>query len=240
MTYIDGFVTAVPSAAKDAYLAHAREAQRLFAELGVTRMTENWGDAVPDGTITDFARAVRRRDDETVVFSWFEYPDRATRDAAAARMRADDRLAAMIDTMPFDGRRMIHGGFAVIVEEGAGAGGYVDGFVAPVSPCNRDAYRAEALRTAALFREHGALRVVEAWQDDVPVGEITDFRRAVLAEGDEAVVFAWIEWPDRATRMAGWEALANDPRMAPPGEAPFDGKRMIYGGFAALPLNEQE
>ncbi|MEH3159025.1 MAG: DUF1428 domain-containing protein [Sphingomonas taxi] len=124
-----------------------------------------------------------------------------------------------------------------MVEAGSDTGGYVDGFVAPVPAANRDAYRDHADKTAALFRDHGALRVVEAWSDDVPDGKVTDFRRAVQAKEDEAVVFSWVEWPDKAARMAGWGAIEGDARMTAPGDLPFDAKRMIYGGFAVLPLD---
>lgn len=240
MTHVEGFVTAVPTAAKDAYLAHARAAKALFEGYGIRRMTEHWGDDVPDGKITDFARAVRKTDDETVVFSWFEYPDRAARDAANAKIMADPRMKTLAETMPFDAKRMIYGGFAAIVEEGAGGGAYIDGFVAAVPSANRAAYRDEAAKAAALFRAHGALRVVETWEDDVPGGDVTDFRRAVQATGDEAIVYSWIEWPDKPTRNAAWVALEKDERMTPPDRLPFDARRMIYGGFAALPLHEQE
>jgi uncharacterized protein YbaA (DUF1428 family) len=81
MAYIEGFVVAVPKANKEIYRKHAATAAELFKEFGVTRMVEAWGDDVPDGKVTDFRRAVQATDDEEVVFSWFEYPDKATRDA---------------------------------------------------------------------------------------------------------------------------------------------------------------
>ena len=76
-----------------------------------------------------------------------------------------------------------------------------------------------------------ALRVVEAWGDDVPAGKVTDFQRAVLAKDDETVMFSWIEWPDKATRDAGMKKMMEDPRMEAANPMPFDGKRMIFGGF---------
>ena len=110
---------------------------------------------------------------------------------------------------------------------------YIDGFVAPVRTANKDAYTAHARRMDAIFLEFGALRVVECWGDDVPHGQVTDFHRAVQAGNDETVAFAWIEWPDRATRDAAMERMRTDPRMmAEP--MPFDGKRMIMGGFAPI------
>jgi uncharacterized protein YbaA (DUF1428 family) len=111
---------------------------------------------------------------------------------------------------------------------------YIDGFVTPAT-ADRETYRAFAARAAAVLREHGAIRIVEAWGDDVPDGEVTDFRGAVKAEAGETVAFSWIEWPDKATRDAGMAKVMADPRMDfPPEEMPFAGKRMIYGGFDVI------
>lgn len=234
MPYIEGFVAAVPTKNKDAYRKHAQESLPLFKEHGATRMVETWGDDVPDGKVTDFKRAVQAKQDETVVFSWVEYPDRATRDAAQKKMMSDARMKEMGAKMPFDGHRMIYGGFSPIVFEGTGKGRYVDGIVVPVPEGKREAYRAMAAKTSALFKEHGALSVVETWGDDVPRGKTTDFYRALQADEGEKVVFSWIVWPDKATRDKAWEACMKDPRMQPEGEAPFDEKRMFWGGFEPI------
>lgn len=112
---------------------------------------------------------------------------------------------------------------------------YIDGFVAPVrADATREDYRAFAAKAAPIFKEYGATRVVEGWGDDVPDGKVTDFRRAVQAEEGETVVFSWIEWPDRATRDAGMKMVMEDPRMQPGEPMPFDGRRLIYGGFATI------
>ncbi len=111
---------------------------------------------------------------------------------------------------------------------------YVDGFVAAVPTANKDAYKALAQQAAEVFKEFGALEVVECWGDDVPDGNVTDFRRAVKAEENESIVFSWIRWPDKATRDAGNKKCQDDPRMNVMADMPFDGKRMIYGGFAIL------
>ena len=111
---------------------------------------------------------------------------------------------------------------------------YVDGFVVAVPAANKEAYRRLAAAAAPLFKEFGATRIVECWGDDVPDGKITDFRGAVKAQEDEVVVFSWIEYPSKAVRDAANEKMMNDPRMKALGEMPFDGKRMIFGGFAPI------
>jgi uncharacterized protein YbaA (DUF1428 family) len=236
MTYVEGFVLAVPADKKDAYRQQAADAVPLFKEFGVTRHVEAWGDDVPDGKVTDFKGAVKAEEGEVVVFSWFEYPDRATRDAANAKMMSDPRMEEMGANMPFDGKRMIVAGFAPIVDESAdGEMGYADGFVVPVPTGNKEAYRAMAAKASAVFQEYGAVRVVEAWGDDVPDGKVTDFKRAVKAEAGENVVFSWIEWPSKATRDEGWAKVMADERMKPDHDnMPFDGKRMFWGGFAPI------
>lgn len=236
MNYVDGFVAAVPAANKEAFLAHARKALPLFKELGAIRMVECWGDDVPDGKVTDFKGAVQAKPDETVVFSWLEYPDKATYDTANKKMMDDPRMQEMGQNMPFDGKRMIFGGFESIVDEKAGGTtGYADGYVVPVPRGNKEAYREMASKAVEAFKDYGATRVVEAWGDDVPDGKVTDFKRSVKAKDDENVVFSFVEWPDKATRDAGWKKMMEDPRMQPDKDnMPFDGKRMFWGGFQPI------
>jgi uncharacterized protein YbaA (DUF1428 family) len=168
MAYVEGFVAAVPAANKEAYRKHAAGAAPLFKEFGATRMVEAWGEDVPDGKVTDFKGAVKAKPDEVVVFSWIEYPDKAARDAATQKIMNDPRMKEMGAAMPFDGQRMIFGGFRPILDErGSGKTGYVDGFVVPVRAEKKEAYRKIAAQAAAKFREHGAVRTVEAWADDV-------------------------------------------------------------------------
>ena len=121
MTYFDGFVLAVPAANKEEYRQHAADAAPLFKEFGATRMVEGWGDDVPDGKVTDFKGAVKAEAGEVVVFSWLEYPDKATRDAAGEKMMSDPRMEEMGANMPFDGQRMIMGGFDALIDDGDGA-----------------------------------------------------------------------------------------------------------------------
>lgn len=236
MAYVEGFVVAVPAANKDAYRKLAAETASLFREFGAVRMVEAWGDDVPDGKVTDFKRAVKAKEDEVVVLSWFEYPSKEARDAANEKIMSDPRMKAMGAAMPFDGQRMIFGGFAAFVDETAGgAMGYADGFLLAVPIANKDAYREMASKAAAVIMEHGATRVVEAWGDDVPEGKVTDYRRAVNAEGDEGVVYAWIEWRSKEARDAAWPKVLEDERMKPDhASMPFDSQRMIYGGFTPI------
>jgi len=112
---------------------------------------------------------------------------------------------------------------------------YIDGFVVAVPTANRDAYRRHAEAAAAVFKEHGALRLVECWGDDVPDGKITSFPMAVKKQADETVVFSWIAWPSREARDAGMQKVMADPRVKPENNPmPFDGKRLIYGGFSVI------
>ena len=111
---------------------------------------------------------------------------------------------------------------------------YIDGFVIAVPEANREQFIEHARTFDPIFVEFGALRVVECWADDVPDGKVTDFRRAVQAKQDESVVFSWVEWPDKATRDAGMAKLMEDPRMPGISDMPFDGKRMIFGGFVPV------
>jgi uncharacterized protein YbaA (DUF1428 family) len=111
---------------------------------------------------------------------------------------------------------------------------YIDGFVIAVPNANREQFIEHARTFDGFFLEFGAIRVVECWGDDVPDGKLTDFRRAVQAEKDESVVFSWVEWPDKAARDAGMEKIMKDPRMPAAGDMPFDGKRMIFGGFTPV------
>jgi uncharacterized protein YbaA (DUF1428 family) len=111
---------------------------------------------------------------------------------------------------------------------------YVDGYVIAVPTANKEAYRQHAEKAAPLFREFGALTVVETWGDDVPDGEVTSLPMAVKKKADETVVFSWVTWPDKATRDSGWARMMEDERMKTMGDMPFDGKRMIFGGFETI------
>ena len=114
MHYVDGFVIPVPTADKQKYLGHAQLAAAVFKEHGALKVTECWGDDVPEGKLTSFPLAVQREPHETVVFGWIVWPSRQVRDAGMAKVMADPRLQAA--EMPFDGKRMIFGGFQMMVE----------------------------------------------------------------------------------------------------------------------------
>jgi len=114
---------------------------------------------------------------------------------------------------------------------------YVDGFVAAVPNQNKEKYLKHARDAAVVFKEHGALRLVECWGDDVPDGEVTSFPLAVHCKDGESVVFSWIIWPSKEVRNAGMEKVMADPRMTEENNPmPFDGQRMIYGGFQMLAI----
>jgi uncharacterized protein YbaA (DUF1428 family) len=234
MTYFEGFIVPVPEANRDAYKTHATKFAPLVQGVGVHRMVESWDSDVPEGKVTDFRKAVDAKPDEKVVFSWFEYPSRQERDAANEKFMGDPQMQEMGRDMPFDGKRMIMGGFDAIVEEGSAGGSYTDGFVVPVPEDKREAYQQLAAKMAKVFREKGASRVVEAFSDDVSKGEVTDFYRAVKAEDGETVVFSFIEWPDKQARDDAWAKIMADESMKPDGDMPFSGQRMFWGGFEPI------
>lgn len=117
MSYVDGFVAAVPTANKEAFIRHASDAAVVFREYGVLQVVECWGDDVPQGKQTSFPMAVKCREDETVVFSWLVWPSREVRDEAMPRIMEDPRLQPDVNPMPFDGQRLIYGGFDVVVDQ---------------------------------------------------------------------------------------------------------------------------
>jgi uncharacterized protein YbaA (DUF1428 family) len=111
---------------------------------------------------------------------------------------------------------------------------YIDGFVVPVPTGKKQAYRELAAKAAPIFEEYGATSIVECWGDDVPDGKVTDFKGAVKARPDETVVFSWIVWPTKEVRDAANAKMRDDPRMKMTPDMPFDGQRMIFGGFEVL------
>ena len=119
MAYIDGYVIAVPTANEQKFIDFANKFDPIFLEYGATRVLECWGDDVPHGKQTDFYRAVAAKEDEAVVFSWVEWPSKAVRDEAMTKMMKDPRMdpaSPMHQAMPFDGARMIFGGFITVLE----------------------------------------------------------------------------------------------------------------------------
>ena len=117
MEYIDGFVVAVPNDKKQDYVQFAELAAKVFREHGATRIVECWGDDVPKGEITSFPQAVKCKENETVVFSWVSWPSRKVRNEAYPKIEADPRIQPEKVKPPFDGTRMIYGGFNIIVNE---------------------------------------------------------------------------------------------------------------------------
>jgi uncharacterized protein YbaA (DUF1428 family) len=233
MKYFQGFVIPVQTGNKQAFLDMANKMAPIFAAHGALRTVECWGDDVMDGKVTDFKRAVQANADETVVLSWICWPDKATCDAAHAKFMADDSMKPE-GPMPLDGRRMIFAGFEAFFDTGeAGKFAYVDAVVASVPGGKRQDIIDHVTKISGLFRDHGALRVVDGWGVDVPAGKVTDFQRAVQAKDGETVVFGWIEWPDKPTRDAGRTAMMQDPRIREI-RPPYNGPLAIYGGFTPI------
>ena len=113
---------------------------------------------------------------------------------------------------------------------------YIDGYAFAVPKNNKARYQKLAEEAGVVFKDHGALSVVESWGDDVPDGELTSLPMAVKCKEDEVVVFSWITWPSREARDKGNQAAMEDPRMQgwDMNDMPFDGKRMIFGGFTTI------
>ena len=111
---------------------------------------------------------------------------------------------------------------------------YIDGFVAAVKTADKETYGAHCQRMGGVFKEYGALAVIDTWGDDVPEGKLTSFPMAVKREDGETVVLGWIHWPSKAVRDEAWKKVMADPRLQSGPTPPFDGKRMIYGGFEMI------
>lgn len=235
MTYYTGAIAAVPTANRQKYVDHVKAAWALFQTYGAARMVETWGVDVQRGKVNDLYGAVDARDGEAVVFSWIEWPDKATADAAWGRMQTDPAMREMPE-MPFDGGRMIFGGFEPVLQEGAdGGAGYIQGFALAVPEKNKAVYVGLAKTVwDSAFRPNGCLGIVEAWGVDVPHGERTDFHRACRIEPGEVPLFAWTAWPDKATCDAAAAAMVADMEGQEPPEMPFDGMRMMWGGFEPI------
>lgn len=116
MSYVDGFVAAVPTKNKEKYREHATMAGEVFKEFGALQFIECWGDDVPEGKITSMPMAVQCKPDETVVFSWVLWPSKQVRDEAMPKVMADPRCSQESNPMPFDANRIIYGGFDVLVK----------------------------------------------------------------------------------------------------------------------------
>lgn len=233
MVYYSGFVAPVSKERRGEYTEFVRKSWPWFRDRGATRMVENWGEDVQPGKQTDFLRAVKAKDDETVAFSWVEWPDKATSDKAWADMMNGGED---MGEMPFDGKRMFWGGFEKFVAEGSDRGGtYYQGFLTPVPEGNREAF--EKLAGEAwndMFKPYGALGNHESWGNDVPHGEVTDMYRAVDAKDGEVIVISWTTWPDRATCDEAARKMQESMDGKDMPDMPFDGKRMIWGGFATI------
>lgn len=234
MTYFSGFVAAVPTANKQKYLDHVKAVWPLLQRYGATRMTDAWGADVPKGKVTDYQGAVQAKDDETVVFSWIEWPDRATAEKGWETMRADPAMQDL-PQMPFDGSRMIFGDFEPVFEAGQHSGaGYYQGFILAVPEANKQAYAKMAADAWEMFKGYGCLGIAENWGVDVPHGKQTDFYRATKAEPGETPVFSWTAWPDRATCDAAGQKMQAEMEGMDMPEMPFDGMRMVWAGFAPI------
>jgi uncharacterized protein YbaA (DUF1428 family) len=226
MAYYDGFVIPVPRERRAEFIEHANLFDKKLIEMGATRVVETIGLDIRPGKTTDFLQAVAAEDGEDIAFSWIEWPDKQTRDATHKAMESDAKMMAM--PMPFDGKRMIFGGFEELVRHGED-GPYFQGFLIPVPENRKEDYRKLAEDAWDMFARHGAHSVVETWGDDVPHGKQTDMYRALKAEPGEHVVFSWMTWPSHEVAKAASEAMEAEMEVSE--DLPFNPQRMIWAGF---------
>lgn len=236
MSYIEGLIAAVPTAKKDVLHRTTAEAAPLFKQFGATRVVELLGDDIPRGKTIDFKSAVKARDDEEVVLSWVEYPDKQTRDLANQKVLANAKLKEITDALPIERERAITAGFTALLDEGRGGTmGYTESYLSVVPEANKQAYRMMAAKTSHVFEDYGAIRVVEAWGDDFSNAQPTSFKGALKAKPDEAVVLSIIEWPSKQVRDQAMPKILADNRLkSAQDNLPIDRNRMIHGGFKPL------
>lgn len=233
--YIMGMIAPVHSDTRDAYFDYAKTAAAIFLRNGAMSVIEGWGDDIPVGKVNDMKMAVALKDSETPVFSWIVWPSKEAKDAGM-KASFEDPFFSESFYPGMDGARMIFGGFEPIVSCGplSGFGAYMDGFLVPCPADNREAYRKMAEDAWPFFQKFGATSLYECWGDEVPDGKLTSMPLAVRKQPDETVLFSWVGWPSREARLRGQEAMMKDPDMKPPEVMPFDGMRMIYGGFEVI------
>ena len=246
MSYVSGFVAAVPTANKAAFIKHCEVSAVAMKKLGATQIVECWGEDVAEGKVTSFPMAVAKKPEETIVFSWVVWPSKAVCDNCVAKMMAGEvpELDPKQHPMPFDGKRMLVGGFDMVMAEPKGSpplkanASYIVGGVAAVPTANKEAYIKYCHEVmSVVLTKLGANRLVECWGVDVPDGEVTSYKMATKQKADETVVFSWAEWPSKeVSHAANAKMMAGgvpefDPKQNP---MPFDGQRMFLGGFTPL------
>lgn len=239
MPYVDGFLLAVHKDKRDAYKALAEKAAKVFKKHGALAVAECWGDDVPEGKTTSIPMAVKIEEGEVPLFSWIVWPSKEARDTGNKKVMNDPELDGDPADMPFDGMRMMFGGFEVLgANDGAAQEvptGYVDGFIAAVPKDKRSEFMAFTDAMSKVMADYGVKTAVDCWGDDVPEGRVTSFPMAVKAGEDEVVAFSWMLWPSKDARSEGMAKAMQDPRMAPNSiPMPFDGSRVIHGGFEIL------
>jgi uncharacterized protein YbaA (DUF1428 family) len=231
MAYISGFLAAVPTANKQAFIHHTLQTASAFRDHGLSSALEAWGTDVPDGDATSMIKALSLKDDETAIFAFYRWPDLETYRAATLSSMQDPRLDPNQNEMPFDVERVHWGNFTPLLELGAQKeGGYFDAFILPIPKAAKAEYLEFAKFGDAIFLEHGANWCVECWEDDIPADARFNFHKAVAKKDDEAIVFCWAQWPSKAARDAGNDKIHHDPRFTAE-SCPFDMSRMIFGGF---------
>lgn len=235
MVYVSGMIGPVRTSEKSRYTRFAEASGEIFKRHGALALVDGWGEDVADGKVNDLKQAVQLKPDETVVFTYVIWPDKETSETGmiASMADLDHRMDDFNASM--DGKRMIFGGFEPIVTFGDFSNApFIDGFLLAVPTGNRESYRQMAEDAVPFFRKFGMISMFECWGVDVPVGTLTSMEIATLKKPDETVVFSWVGWPDKATRDKAFEDMQSDPDMKAPEVMPFDGSRMMFGGFTVI------
>ncbi len=235
MIYVQGMMAPIAIEKKAHYAEFAAKAAQVFKQHGALSVVECWGDDLPDGEINDMKTAVKLEPGETTLFSYVIWPSKSVRDEGMPSVFSNSLFSKDFDP-GMDGRRMFFGGFKPIVSHGkpSGSANYIDGFLLAVPRTNQETYRQMAEEAWGFFEKYGAVSMFECWGDDVPDGKVTSPAIATQKTPDEDVLFSWVGWPSKDARDKGYETMFQDPDMKPPDQVPFDGSRMMYGGFELI------
>ena len=214
MVYVTALIAPVKKGGETQFVKSVRASGEICIRNGALADVQAWSDDVPVGKVNDLHQAVKREDDEDIVFSYIIWPDKQTCQDGMSALMSDPIISDPDFAPPMDGKRLIYGSFEPIVSEGNTSGAdYIDGFLFVVPAENKTAYQQMAAEAWPFFEKFGAISMYECWGDDVPDGKLTSMPLATHKKPDEVVLFSWIGWPDKATRDKGYADMQNDPEF---------------------------